>query len=185
MPIRDNFVPGNILITGHPGVGKTTLVKQVIEQLRLDPVGFYTEEIGEEGKRVGFRIKSLTPGLPRMEGVLARIGLDGPYHRGPYTINIRDMEEVGARALEEALSHRTLIVIDEIGNMEIVSQRFQAAVIASLESPRPVLGVIKYEPGPFVDRIRSRPDVEIIKLTRKHYKEVKSFVVKKVKQLII
>jgi len=181
----NKFIVSNILITGHPGVGKTTLVKKVIEELRLDPVGFYTEEIREEGKRVGFRIKSLTPGLPRMEGILARVGLAGPYRRGPYTINIRDMEEIGARSLEEALSHGGLIVIDEIGNMEIVSKRFQAAVITSLESPSPVLGVIKYEPGPFVDRIRSRPDVEIIKLTREHYSEVKSFVVKKVKQLII
>jgi nucleoside-triphosphatase len=181
----NKFIVSNILITGHPGEGKTTLVKQVIEELRLDPVGFYTEEIRDEGKRVGFRIKSLTPGLPRMEGILARIGLDGPSRRGPYTINIRDMEEVGARALEDALSRRGLIVIDEIGNMEIVSPRFQEAVIASLDSPRPVLGVIKYESGPFVDRIKTRPDVEIIELTREHYNKVKSVVVKKLKQLII
>jgi len=178
-------VISNILITGYPGVGKTTLVKQVIEELQLDPVGFYTEEIREEGKRVGFRIKSLTPGLPRMEGILARVGLDGPHRRGPYTINISDMEDVGARALEDALSCRGLILIDEIGNMEIVSKRFQESVIASLDSPRPVLGVIKYEPGPFVDRIRSRPDVEIIKLTREHYNKVKLVVLEMVKQLTL
>ena len=93
------------------------------------------------------------------------------------------MEEVGGRALEEALSYPGLIVIDEIGNMEIVSQRFQDAVIAALDSPRPVLGVIKYEPGPFVDRIKSRTDVEIIELTRERYDAVKLVVIEMVKQL--
>ena len=178
-------VISNILITGYPGVGKTTLVKQVIEELRLDPVGFYTEEIREEGKRVGFRIKSLTPGLPRMEGILARVGMGGPHRRGPYTINISDMEEVGARALEDALSCRGLILIDEIGSMELVSSRFQKAVIACLDSPRPVLGVIKAESNPFTDRIASRPNVEIIEFTRERYNEVKSVIVEMLKKLLL
>ncbi len=175
----NKFIVSDILITGHPGVGKTTLVKQVIEELRLDPVGFYTEEIRDEGKKVGFRIKSLTPGLPRMEGILARIGLPGPSRRGPYTINIRDMEEVGARALEESRRGFPLIVIDEIGNMEVISLRFQQAVIACLQSPTPVLGVIKAGEGPFVSRIKRRDDVEIMELTRPSFKEVKQRVKEK------
>jgi len=175
----------NILITGYPGVGKTTLIREVLNELRVNPVGFYTEEIREEGKRVGFRIESLTPGLPKMQGILARIDLPGSYHRGPYTINIRDMEEIGARALEDALCCRGLILIDEIGSMELASSRFQEAVMACLDSPRPVLGVIKAESNPFTDRIASRPDVEIIELTRERYDMVKSIMVKQVKQLII
>jgi nucleoside-triphosphatase len=179
------FIVSNILITGYPGVGKTTLIREVLNELRIDPVGFYTEEIREAGKRVGFSIKSLTPGLPKMEGILARIDWPGSYHRGPYTININDMEAIGARALEDALSCRGLILIDEIGSMELVSSRFREAVIACLDSPRPVLGVIKAESNPFIDRIASRPDVNIIEFTRERYDEVKSVVVKKVKQLII
>jgi len=178
-------MPSNILITGRPGVGKTTLIKQILDELRIKPIGFYTEEIREEGKRIGFRIKSLTPGLPKMEGILALVGLPGRYRRGPYTINIRDMEEVGGRSLEEALRSSGLIVIDEIGSMELISPRFQAAVIACLDSPRPVLGVIKAESGPFVDRIKSRSDVEIIELTRERYNEVKSIVVEMLKQLAL
>lgn len=174
----------NILITGYPGVGKTTLVWKVIKELRLNPVGFCTEEIREDDKRVGFRIKSLTPGLPKMEGILARTGWPGRHRRGIYTINVSDMEEVGARALEKALSCPGLILIDEIGNMETVSRRFQDAVLACLESPRPVLGVIKEEPGPFVDRITSRTDVEILKLTREGYGLIKRKLLEKVNNLI-
>lgn len=175
----------NILVTGRPGVGKTTLIKQVIRELRLNPVGFYTEEIRERGRRIGFRIKSLTPGLPRMDGILARIGLPGPHRRGPYTVNLLDMEEVGARALEEALSCSQPIVIDEIGNMEIISLRFQRAVISCLESPQPVLGVIKAGRGPFVDRIKSRPDVEIIELRRDRFEAVKAEVVDRFRKMIV
>ncbi len=171
----------NILITGWPGVGKTTLIKMVLGELRISPVGFYTEEIRENGHRTGFRIKSLTPGLPRMEGVLARVGLAGPYRVGRYGVNKKDIEEVGARALEDARDGDSLIVIDEIGNMEIISARFQRAVISCLESPQPVLGVIKAGRGPFVDRIKSRPDVEIIELTRERYDEVKMAVVDRIR----
>ena len=120
-----------------------------------------------------------------MEGILARIGLPGKYRRGPFTINIRDMEEIGARALEEGLSSRGLILIDEIGSMEMFSPRFQEAVIACLDSPRPVFGVIKAESNPFIDRIASRPDVKIIELTRERYSEVKSIVIELLKKLFL
>ncbi len=174
----------NILITGRPGVGKTTLIRQIIGELNLAATGFFTEEIRERGRRTGFRIQALTPGLPRMDGVLAGIGLPGPYRHGAYGINLTDMEEVAARALEESLLYRDLIVIDEIGNMEIVSSRFQEAVIACLESDLPVLGVIKAGSGPFVDRIKSRPDVEIVELTRDRFAAVTSTVIEAVKLLV-
>jgi nucleoside-triphosphatase len=101
-----------------------------------------------------------------MEGILAREGLPSPSRVSRYGINQEDMEEVGARSLEEGLRGFPLVVIDEIGNMEVVSLRFQQAVIACLESVTPVLGVIKAGEGPFVSRIKQRDDVEIIELTR-------------------
>ena len=164
-------------------MGKTTLIQELIRELELKPGGFYTREIRENGKRTGFEINGLTPGLPRSRGILARVGLESPWRVGRYGVNIKDMEEVGALALEEALERSPLIVIDEIGNMEIASTRFQRAVIACLESPRPVLGVIKAGRGPFVDKIKSRSDVEIIELTRRNFAEVKRHVKKEIIKL--
>ncbi len=172
------------MITGRPGSGKTTLVKRVIDELSIKPVGFYTEEIRRNGRRTGFRIRSLTPNLERMEGILARAGEKSSYRFGRYGVNRRDLEEVGARALEEGLASRTLVVIDEIGNMEIVSPRFQRAVIACLESTRPVLGVIKAGAGPFVSQIKSRPDIELMELKREKYSLLRSYLIEKLKRLI-
>ncbi len=167
---------GNLLITGRPGVGKTTLIRDLILEMDLCPAGFYTREIKESGRRVGFSINSLTPGLPKMEGILAREGLSSPFRVSRYGVNKEDMEEVGARALEEGTGGFPLIVIDEIGNMEVISLRFQQAVIACLESSTPVLGVIKAGEGTFVSRIKLRDDVEIIELTRPAFERVKARV---------
>ena len=164
------------MITGRPGVGKTTLIRQLIREMDLRPAGFYTREIREKGRRVGFSINSLTPGLPKMEGILAQEGWPSPFRVSRYGINKEDMEEVGARSLEEGLCGFPLIVIDEIGNMEVISYRFQQAVIACLQSSTPVLGVIKAGEGPFVSRIKRRDDVEIIELTRPNFEEVKAQV---------
>ena len=155
----------NLLLTGRPGVGKTTLIREVIADLPLLPGGFFTQEIRESGRRVGFEIVALTNHLPRARGILAREGLISPHRVGRYGVNQVDMEEVGARSLEEALRGYPLIVIDEIGNMEIISGRFRKAVIACLESPIPVLGAIKAGEGPFVSEIKSCPDVKIVELT--------------------
>ena len=163
----------NLLITGRPGVGKTTLIREVIADLPLRPGGFFTQEIRESGRRVGFEIVVLTANLPRRRGILAQEGLISPHRVGRYGVNQADMEEVGARSLEEALREYPLIVIDEIGNMEIISGRFRKAVIACLESPVPVLGVIKAGEGPFVSEIKSRPDVEFVELTRENREVVK------------
>ena len=148
----------------------------MLEEIPVEPGGFYTGEIREGGVRTGFEIRALTPGLPRDKGILARKGMKSPYRVGGYGVNLRDMEEVGARALEEARKHCPLIVIDEIGNMELISSRFQKAVESCLDSPTPVLGVIKAAPGQFTDRIKSRPDVEIFYLARDSYEEVKKRV---------
>lgn len=148
----------NILVTGHPGVGKTTLIERVLGKLTVDTGGFYTREILEDGERVGFSIV----GLHGDTGVLARVDHESPYRVGKYGVNREDLERVGVRAIDEALESSTLVIMDEIGRMELCSDTFQSAVVRALDSRKPLLGTLQKRDNPFLDSIRARPDVELI-----------------------
>ncbi len=151
----------NLFVTGRPGIGKTTLVRRVLDDLAVDAGGFTTSEIRAGGRRVGFAINDLRGG----EGVLAHVELRGPFRVGKYGVNREDLERIGVRAIDEALAHSALVVMDEIGRMELCSALFQAAVGRALDSPKPVFGTIQDRPNAFLDGVRDRPDVEVVRLT--------------------
>jgi len=100
----------NILIYGPPGVGKTTLIKKILEKLNLKAGGFYTEEIRERSNRVGFKIIS----LDNQEGILAHIRVKGMKRVGRYGVNIDDLEGIGVKSLDRALRNEDLLIIVEI-----------------------------------------------------------------------
>ena len=150
----------NILITGRPGVGKTTVIRRVLPELGGRIGGFTTQEIRRGGRRVGFSIRAVDSG---QEGVLAHIELSGCPRVGPYGVNTEDMERVGVSALNRALRSADVIVMDEIGRMENYCPGFQAAVLEALDAPQDVLGTLQMRSAPFLDRIRRREDI-VIKL---------------------
>jgi len=152
----------NILLTGKPGIGKTTIIKKVIGQLPFAG-GFCSEEIREKGQRLGFKILTLAG----KEGILAHQDIKSPHRVGKYGVNIQDLEEIAGKSIEDALQDRkiTTIIIDEIGRMELYSPRFQKIVMRALESSKPVIGVIQNRPSSFADKIKNRVDVKIIKVT--------------------
>ncbi len=150
----------NVLLTGRPGVGKTTLLRRVVGNLKIAAGGFYTEEIREGGARVGFRLRT----WEGKSGVLAHVRFEGPPRVGKYGVDPRVMDEIGAPAVIEAIGHARLIAIDELGGMELFSRRFRESVLAALDSPVPVSGVIQDRAHPFLNQVRTRPDVEILRL---------------------
>ena len=166
----------NFLVTGRPGVGKTTLIRAVLRELGVDAGGFTTEEIREEGERVGFSITDLKGG----SGVLARVDLDSPWRVGRYGVNRADLESIGVAALDRAIAGARLIVMDEIGRMELCSPLFQDAVGRALDAPIPVLGTIQDRRNPFLDGIRARNDVEVITLTESNRDAARQRVLTKV-----
>jgi nucleoside-triphosphatase len=151
-------LPPKILITGRPGSGKTTLIKRVLEKLPRSTGGFYTEEIREDVTRVGFKIVT----LDGKEAVLAHVDFTGPERISKYGLDLRALEEVGLKAINAALKARRLVVIDEIGPMEIRSAAFRDAVIEVLESDVPLLATIFARPLPFIDKLKRRRDVTVI-----------------------
>ena len=149
-----------ILLTGRPGSGKTTLIKRVVDKLSLPAGGFYTEEIREGGQRVGFKIVTLTG----EESVLAHADFEAEKRVGKYGLDLSGLESVGVAAVRRAVAARHLVIIDEIGPMEIRSHSFRGAVTEALDSNAPVLGTISVRPFPFTNAIKKRDDVRVIEV---------------------
>jgi nucleoside-triphosphatase len=151
----------NILITGNPGVGKTTLVKKLLAQLeQLSAAGFYTEEIRESGIRKGFELVDLRG----QRSVLSHVRIKGPCRVGKYGVDV-----VGFDAFLETVdfldSQTDLIVIDEIGKMECYSDKFTSLMQKILESPTLVIATIARKGGGFIAEIKERKDVKLFELT--------------------
>jgi nucleoside-triphosphatase len=155
----------NLLITGPPRCGKTTLIKKtsIHPDFSGEVGGFITEEIREKGDRVGFQIISYPEGK---RGVLARKGMPSLYHLGSYGVNLYDLESIGCAAIEKALSSGHIIIVDEIGKMELFSKKFRGILAQALDSPQKVLATIMERRNEFTDRIKTRKDVTILKVNR-------------------
>lgn len=155
-----------MLLTGHPGCGKTTAIIRSVELIGRDAcLGFYTEEIRERGRRTGFDVVLLdgrrTP--------LAQAGAGGP-RVGRYAVRVSAFEKLAVECIESALTERPpgLLIVDEIGKMELMSRRFVRLLerIFDPASRWAVLGGVLRGRHPQVDRIRARPHVEILEVTR-------------------
>lgn len=156
------------LLTGWPGSGKTSLVRQVVAELKGKAGGFYTEEMRVQGMRLGFRLTT----LDGQETVLAHVDFQGRCRVGKYGVDVAGLEKVGVPALEEAIKQRDVIVIDEIGKMELFSNRFQETVLEAVHSGKPVLGTIMLKPHPWADAIKRQPQVNLVEVTRTSYHRV-------------
>ncbi|MGC8827600.1 MAG: NTPase [Anaerolineae bacterium] len=155
-------MPHNILLTGRPGVGKTTLILRLLEAVQKPASGFYTRELREQGTRLGFE-------AVRLDGrrtVLAHVGMPSSWRVGKYYVQLPAFEAEILPAIElEALPAPGILVIDEIGRMECLSSRFRQAVQRALDANVPVLGTVGLQDDPFLRAVRSRPDVRLITVT--------------------
>lgn len=134
-----------ILLTGRPGVGKTTIVNRVYEHYSAGGFkieGMTTREVREAGARTGFMITDLSSG---QEGWLAKKDLTAGPRVGSYVVVSDDLEKIGVAALERSMNGAAdLVIIDEIGPMEMTSASFRNNIFKVLNGNRTVLATVKF-----------------------------------------
>ena len=169
----------NILITGLPGCGKTTLLQKVAEELKaLRPSGFFTSEIREANTRKGFELSSLNG----KNGVLAHVDINGPYWVGKYKVDVKGFEAF-LEMIPLVVPSVSLIIIDEIGKMECFSELFRQLVIQVLGSDKVVLASIALKGGGFIERIKKRDDVQLVELVQSRRETLVEEIVREIKDL--
>ncbi len=160
--------PKKILLSGRPGIGKTTVIRKIASRLGAAARGFYTQELREKNRRVGFEVNP----LGARPGTFAHVDFQTPYRVGKYRVDLEVLEKVGVQALEQALERGQVVVIDEIGKMELHSRRFRQVVLRVMESDCPVIATVTRRDTAFTRRLKEHPGAVLLEVTRENRDEL-------------
>lgn len=155
-----------ILLTGSPGVGKTTVLIKIVEGLKARGIsvgGMISYEVRENGIRVGFEVSDLTNGK---RGWLAHVNQRRGPKIGRYHVNLEDLDKIIADAISRAIELCEVIAVDEIGPMELCSHKFKLSTKQALEGKKFVLASIHSKSkDPLIAMAKQRFDSEIFTVT--------------------
>jgi nucleoside-triphosphatase len=165
---KDVLNKPNLLITGRPASGKTTVFRRLVDELRhLNPVGFFTAEIRKDGRRKGFSLSS----LDGRTGILAHVDFRTGYQVGKYGVDVAGFEAF-IDPLPVSAPETGLVMIDEIGKMECLSDRFTKIISDILNSEKPLIAAIAQKGGGLIAELKKRSDVQLFTLTRENQEEI-------------
>jgi len=166
----------NILITGIPGVGKTTAIQKVADRLqKMSPVGFYTEEIREKGSRVGF----LAIGFDGKNQILSHVQFGGSQRVGRYGVDVKGFEEF-LENLNLLKGQSDFVIIDEIGKMECLSAKFNALIVSLFESRKTILATIAKKGEGLIQRVKNRQDSLTFEINVKNRDKVVDDIIRRI-----
>jgi len=153
-------------ITGLPEAGKTYTLLKVIEMLENSETkigGMITKPMFKKDKKVGFEIVNW---MTKEKMVLARFNPDADIENEQFDVEIKALETIGVKAITMATEEADIIIIDEVGKLEVESDVFVSAVKAALETDKPmILTLHKKSRNPLLQDIRRRDDVRILEVT--------------------
>ena len=156
-------IPSRLLLEGRPGVGKTTVARRLVGLLQARGVavtGFTTEEIRRGRRREGFAVET----LGGQRETLAHVELPGPPRVGRYGVDLAAFERVVLPVLEEVRESR-VVVIDELGKMELASAPFRTAVGRLFGEEVSLVATVHVFKHDFTDAVKRRRDVEVVKVS--------------------
>ena len=133
----------------------------MLREARVPVSGFWTSEIREGKRRSGFRIETAAG----ERGTLAHIRRRGGPRVGRYGVDLEEFERIALPTLE-GVPEGSVVVIDELGKMELASKRFRDAVGALFEADTPMVATVHAHRHPFTDALKRRRDIEIERVTR-------------------
>ena len=153
----------NILFTGLPGCGKSTIIEKIVQRIDRPSTGFFTREILDRGRRVGFSITTLNG----QHGTLAHIDIRIRIRVGRYGVNIQDIEKIAVPSMRPE-NDNVIVVVDEIGKMECFSGLFKQTLMNILDATNTVVGSITLKGNAFIGAIKKRPDTLLISVSEKN-----------------
>ena len=150
----------NILVTGPPRSGKSTLIEKVVQGISRPATGFFTRELSERGRRVGFSITT----LEGKTGVLAHQDIKSRFRVGRYGVSLTDIDQIAVPSMLPSTLDQ-IVVVDEIGKMECFSRLFKETLIKILSSANPVIGSVAIKGDRFIQSIKKRDDVSLVSIS--------------------
>jgi nucleoside-triphosphatase len=169
-----------LLLTGNPGVGKTTVLLKTVEALRVMDYsvgGMISREVRSCGERVGFEILDLSN---NSRGWLAHVNQPSGPRVGKYSVNLNDLENTGVAAILKAVESHDAICIDEVGPMELFSEKFKEAVRRAIDCEKLVVAIVHWRArDKLIDEVKTREDAEIMVVTIENRSTLHEFIVEK------
>jgi nucleoside-triphosphatase len=157
-----------LLLTGAPGTGKTTIIREAFHASKAKAGGFYTQEIRQGGARLGFEIIT----LDGHRAILAHADFRGPQRVGKYGVDVAALDRVAVPAIDGGMRECDIVMVDEIGKMELLSPAFRDVLIQVLDSGKRLLGTIMLQPHPFADQIKRDRRIQVVLLTKTNRQQV-------------
>jgi nucleoside-triphosphatase len=144
--------------------------------------GMLSREVREKGVRIGFEIIDF---YSRRRGWLAHVNQPTGPKVSRYKVNLNDLNVIGAGSIRDAVKNAQIVIIDEIGPMELFSQAFREAVVEAINSNKPLLGTLHFKArDPLINLIKNRDDAEIIEVTHENRTYLHNILIDKAMQVL-